>query len=75
MSAPFSPWPDDDPRAGFPTTTGRVGREVVGLLLIVLGVVALGVLLATVDWRWAAGLAAAVTIAAGVWLGTDSEGD
>lgn len=52
------------------TRLRRVARELVGLLLVVLGAVALCLVLATVDWRLAAGLAAAACVATGLWLGS-----
>lgn len=48
-------------------------RELLGLLLVLAGVVALGWLLCSVDWRLAAGLAAVGAIAAGVRLGVHED--
>ena len=59
-----------------PATGGRrVARELTGVLLIVVGVLTLGAVLATVDWRLVGGLAAVVCIAAGLWLGRDPDDD
>ena len=50
-------------------------REIVGLLAVMAGLIALGALLATVDIRWVAGMGAVLLIAGGIYLGRrpDSE--
>lgn len=68
---------DDDPWRGLPTTGGLVRREVVGLLLTLLGAAVLLWVLATVDWRLPVGLVAAAVLAGGLFLGrvpTSDEG-
>lgn len=72
MTAPLH----DDPYEGLPLTSEArvVGRDLAGLLLVIAGVVALTILLFTVDWRWAAGLLAVAAIAGGIALGTHDEG-
>lgn len=61
---------DDDPFKGLPTSTsGAIGREVAGLLAVLVGLVVLAVVLASVDVRWAIGLGAVVLIGGGLWLG------
>jgi hypothetical protein len=59
----------DDPYEGLPATRRRVTREVVGLLLALLGALVLILLLATVDWRLPAGLGALLLIGTGIYLG------
>lgn len=67
MTAPL-----DDPREGAPTTSG-VAREVVGLLLLLVGSVVLIVLLGSVDWRLAVGAGAVALIGGGLSLGRGTD--
>lgn len=53
----------------------RVTRELVGLLLTLLGALLLILLLATVDWRLPAGLGALLLIGSGVYLGRGDDNE
>jgi len=46
-------------------------REMTGLLLVLAGAAVLLWVLATVDWRWPVGVAAAGAVAGGIYLGRD----
>lgn len=65
--------PDDDTLTFgvVDTHERRFRRELMGLLLLLLGVVALVWLLAITDWRLLAGAGAVCAIAGGLWLGRD----
>lgn len=62
---------DDDPYRGLPVGPEMwvPGRELVGLLLVIAGLAAGVWVLATVDWRWVIGVAAAAAVGLGVYLG------
>lgn len=74
MSAPL----DDDPWPRGLTTAAEpwsITREVLGVLLLLVGVLVIGGVLLTVDPRWVIGLGGVLLIAGGLWLGrTTDEG-
>lgn len=72
MTAPL----DDDSRPGVAGRRG-IGRELLGLLLVVVGILLAAAVLASVDWRLTAGFGAIVLIAGGLLLGRvpDDEGE
>lgn len=71
MTAPIP----DDPFEGLPAKQGRVGRELVGLLLLIVGVVVLLYVLATVDTRLVVAAGGVSLVATGVWLGRGRDGE
>lgn len=61
MTAPRSPWPEAGPRG--------LGRELIGALLTLAGLIVLVWLLATVDWRLPVALVACLAVGGGIYLG------